>query len=101
MPKIHDFAIIGAGVAGLASAVALARAGHNITVFEQSRQIDEVGAGLQIGPNAVQALRQLEVWSTLQPETILDRFEFPAFSWPNVRSTRFVQACNRIARCNR
>lgn len=70
MSKIHDFAIIGAGVAGLASAIALARAGHNVSIFEQARQIDEVGAGLQIGPNAVQALRQLDVWSTLQPETV-------------------------------
>lgn len=70
MPKIHNFAIIGAGVAGLASAIALARAGHNVSIFEQARQIDEVGAGLQIGPNAVHALRQLDVWSALLPETV-------------------------------
>ncbi|NNE22102.1 MAG: NAD(P)-binding protein [Rhizobiales bacterium] len=70
MPKMHNFAVVGAGVAGLASAIALARAGHGVTVFEQARQIDEVGAGLQIGPNAVHALRQLDVWSALQSDTV-------------------------------
>jgi len=70
MSKMHKFAVVGAGVAGLASAIALARAGHGVTVFEQARQIDEVGAGLQIGPNAVHALRQLDVWQALQSDTV-------------------------------
>ena len=43
--------IIGAGVAGLAAARALALRGAQVTVLEQADAIREVGAGLQISPN--------------------------------------------------
>ena len=69
MSKIREFAIVGAGIAGLASAIALSRAGHRVRVFEQAPQIDEVGTGIQIGPNAVHALKLLGVWETLEPDT--------------------------------
>jgi salicylate hydroxylase len=59
--------IAGAGIAGLASAIALARAGHQVSVHEQAARIDEVGAGLQLGPNAVRALQALGVWQRLEP----------------------------------
>ena len=70
MSDSHEFAIAGAGIAGLATACALAPAGHAITIYEQAEKIEEVGAGLQIGPNAVRALKQLKVWNTLEPATV-------------------------------
>ena len=41
-------AVIGAGVSGLSVASLLAKAGYNVTVFEKSDSIREIGAGVQI-----------------------------------------------------
>lgn len=53
--------IIGAGIGGLAAAVALHRVGIQSLVLEQAPAIHEVGAGLSIWPNAVRALAELGV----------------------------------------
>lgn len=51
--------ILGAGIAGLALARALALRGARVTVLEQAAQISEVGAGLQLSPNGLAVLRAL------------------------------------------
>ncbi|MFZ9905797.1 MAG: FAD-dependent monooxygenase [Steroidobacteraceae bacterium] len=51
--------IVGAGIGGLAAALALLRAGHRVRVLEQSASLGEVGAGLSITPNASKALAYL------------------------------------------
>lgn len=45
-----DIALIGAGIAGLATAAFLARDGHQVTLYEQFSQAEPVGAGLLIQP---------------------------------------------------
>ncbi|WP_374393915.1 FAD-dependent monooxygenase [Tabrizicola sp.] len=57
--------IIGAGVAGLALARALALRGAAVTVLEQADAIREVGAGLQISPNGAAVLRGLDLQADL------------------------------------
>jgi len=57
--------IIGAGVAGLALARALALRGADVTVLEQADAIREVGAGLQISPNGAAVLRGLGLQAEL------------------------------------
>jgi salicylate hydroxylase len=57
--------IIGAGVAGLAAARALALRGAKVTVLEQADAIREVGAGLQISPNGACVLRALGLQAAL------------------------------------
>ncbi|AXI48899.1 monooxygenase [Sulfitobacter sp. SK012] len=57
--KISNAIVIGAGVAGLATATALARQGIAVTVLEQADAIREIGAGLQISPNGLAVLRAL------------------------------------------
>lgn len=52
-------AIVGAGIAGLTTAAALTQAGLACQVFEQTPYLAEVGAGLQLAPNAVRLLRRL------------------------------------------
>ena len=52
-------AVIGAGVAGLTAALALGRAGARVTVHERAGALREVGAGLQISPNARRVLDAL------------------------------------------
>jgi salicylate hydroxylase len=51
--------IAGAGIGGLAAAIALARAGFEVTVLERAAEIAEVGAGIQLTPNATAALARL------------------------------------------
>lgn len=51
--------IAGAGIAGLTLALALAKFGATVVVIERNRKIQEVGAGLQISPNARRILNRL------------------------------------------
>ncbi|RYI35589.1 MAG: monooxygenase [Acetobacteraceae bacterium] len=62
--------VIGAGVAGLAVARALAMRGAAVTVLEQADAIREVGAGLQISPNGAAVLRALGLQSALDAASI-------------------------------
>ena len=48
--------IVGGGIGGLASALACAQAGWQVTVLEQAGEFAEFGAGIQLGPNAVRVL---------------------------------------------
>ena len=54
-------AIIGAGFAGLASAILLARAGHHITVFEKFKDPQAIGAGILMQPTGLAAMAQLGI----------------------------------------
>lgn len=51
--------IIGGGIAGLSAALCLHQRGFSPTIVEQAAEFGEVGAGLQLGPNAVKVLRAL------------------------------------------
>lgn len=57
----HRIGIIGAGTAGLASAIAFARSGHHVQVFEKHPALATLGAGLLIQPQGVRALSELGV----------------------------------------
>lgn len=51
--------VVGAGLGGLAAAAALHRRGIEVTVIEQAGQLGEIGAGVQLAPNAMKVLRAL------------------------------------------
>src|SRR3990167_3998947 len=53
--------VAGGGIGGLAAALALVRQGFQVQVFEQAPEIGEIGAGIQLGPNAFHALDALGV----------------------------------------
>ena len=53
--------IAGAGIGGLAAGIALRQAGLDVQVFERSRELHEIGAGLMIWPNGTRALQALDV----------------------------------------
>jgi 3-hydroxybenzoate 6-monooxygenase len=51
--------VVGGGIGGLAAALALARENVQVLLLEQAAQIGEIGAGIQLGPNAFNALDAL------------------------------------------
>jgi 2-polyprenyl-6-methoxyphenol hydroxylase-like FAD-dependent oxidoreductase len=51
--------VVGAGIGGLATAIALRRDGHEVAVYERAAALQEVGAGLSMSPNAIAALDRL------------------------------------------
>ena len=53
--------VAGGGIGGLAAALALVRQGFKVQVFEQAPEIGEIGAGIQLGPNAFHAFDALGV----------------------------------------
>jgi salicylate hydroxylase len=65
--------VLGAGVAGLAVARALALRGASVTVLEQAEAIREVGAGLQISPNGMAVLRALGLAPALEAASVRAR----------------------------
>jgi salicylate hydroxylase len=58
--------IIGAGIGGLGAACALYRRGFEVAIYERSSKLEEVGAGLQVGPNAVKVYRALGLEEALR-----------------------------------
>jgi salicylate hydroxylase len=54
-----NIVIVGAGIAALTSAIGLKKAGHDVTILEQAREITDVGAGIQMAPNATRIMRRL------------------------------------------
>ncbi len=58
--------VAGAGIAGLATAIGLAQTGLPVVVLERSDLNNEVGAGLQLGPNAIRALQKLGAWDAVR-----------------------------------
>ncbi len=58
-PAARKAVVVGAGIGGVAAAVALRRAGLDVTVYEQAPVLREVGAGLTVWPNAMRALERL------------------------------------------
>ena len=51
----------GGGIGGLAAALALVRQGFNVKVLEQAPEMGEIGAGIQLGPNAFHAFDALGI----------------------------------------
>jgi 6-hydroxynicotinate 3-monooxygenase len=77
MARPLSIAIIGAGMGGLATAAALRRVGIAATVYEQAAQFSRLGAGIQIGCNAMKVLRGLGLEARLRAQSFYPR------SWNN------------------
>jgi 6-hydroxynicotinate 3-monooxygenase len=70
-------AIIGAGMGGLATAAALRRVGIEVRLYEQAQQFARLGAGIQVGCNAMKVLRALGLEQRMRQQSFYPR------SWNN------------------
>lgn len=59
MSNVADIVVIGAGIAGISTAIAMRRQGYSVVVCERSAELGEVGAGIQLAPNATRVLHAL------------------------------------------
>ena len=78
MPDHLPVVVVGAGIAGLTLSLCLARAGVRVTVIDKAPELREVGAGLQLSPNASSILFHLGLGSALdatgmRPEAVTIR----------------------------
>lgn len=62
--------ICGGGIGGLAAALALARSGRTVRVLEKAAEFGEIGAGLQLAPNASWALDRLGVLDAVRVDAV-------------------------------
>jgi salicylate hydroxylase len=62
--------VAGAGIGGLTAALALARKGFRVVVCEQTQELSETGAGLQLSPNAARLLIELGLGDALRPHVV-------------------------------
>jgi len=62
--------IAGAGIGGLTAALALARRGLRVTLFDQMEKLVEAGAGIQLAPNAARVLIALGLTERLKPSIV-------------------------------
>jgi salicylate hydroxylase len=69
--------IAGGGIGGLAAALSIARQGHAVTVLERRDTFTELGAGIQLGPNAFHALDRLDIGDTVRDRAVfIDELRF-------------------------
>lgn len=64
-----DVIIVGAGIAGLSAGLALSQHYHSVTILESASNLAEVGAGIQLAPNATRILRRLGVLDQVMART--------------------------------
>src|SRR6266849_440191 len=63
---VQKVLVAGGGIAGLVAAIALQRAGIDVTVFERVKEQQEVGAGLSLWANAIRALQKIGLTELLE-----------------------------------
>ncbi|WP_057462535.1 FAD-dependent oxidoreductase [Pseudovibrio sp. POLY-S9] len=68
IPK--NIAIAGAGIAGLTAALYLARKGHSVFLFDAAPELSEVGAGIQLSPNAMRCMQALGLGPALMSRAV-------------------------------
>lgn len=82
-------AVIGAGLGGLAAALAFARSGASVEIFEKAPAITEVGAGIQITPNGARVLNALGLSDAAAACSIAAEAVEPMDALSGKRLTRF------------
>ncbi|MGH8917277.1 MAG: FAD-dependent monooxygenase [Actinomycetes bacterium] len=72
-PSGSEMLVVGGGIGGLATALAAARSGWSVRVLERSTSFGEIGAGIQLAPNATRFLAQLGLLEQIVDVGVLPR----------------------------
>jgi 3-hydroxybenzoate 6-monooxygenase len=79
---VREIIVVGGGIGGLAVALGLARRGRAVRLLEKAAEFGEIGAGIQLAPNASRALDDLGVLDAIRPTAV-----FPQrMLWMDARS---------------
>ena len=78
--------IVGAGIGGLVSALCLHKKGFKVEIYEQVGILSELGAGVQLSPNATKVLNYLDLFEDLKPHI----FEPNSFKFLNYLSGKVI-----------
>src|SRR5471032_2403481 len=70
MASARTVIIAGAGIGGLSAALALARSGFRVVVFEEASELADIGAGIQLSPNATRVLLALGLGEKLKAHAV-------------------------------
>ena len=70
MASSRTVMIAGAGIGGLTAALAIAQRGFRVAVFDQAQRLEEIGAGIQLSPNASRVLIALGLGAQLEPYVV-------------------------------
>ncbi|MEX2127364.1 MAG: FAD-dependent monooxygenase [Xanthobacteraceae bacterium] len=70
MARSRTILVAGAGIGGLAAAIALAKSGFRPLVLERASKLEEIGAGIQLTPNASRALERLGVLDAVKERAV-------------------------------
>lgn len=90
-------AVVGSGIGGLTLAAALAASGTRCEVFEQTRSMAEIGAGIQLAPNAARHLLRLGLRPALEEQAVAVG-EMRVYGWAGemIAATPFGAACETL-----
>ncbi|MDM5333277.1 FAD-dependent monooxygenase [Ureibacillus composti] len=74
MANVSDIIVVGGGIGGLAAALSIQKnTGKSISIFEQAPEFGEVGAGIQLAPNALEVLDYLGVKEEILKVAVLPK----------------------------
>ncbi|KAK5629515.1 hypothetical protein RRF57_005230 [Xylaria bambusicola] len=78
----YSIIVVGAGIGGLAIGLSMRKTGHDVRILEKRHEITEVGAGIQIPPNASRILRRFGVLDeVMKHATVLERNSLRVRRW--------------------
>ncbi|HEX8139287.1 MAG TPA: FAD-dependent monooxygenase [Pyrinomonadaceae bacterium] len=89
--KREKIIIVGGGIGGLTTAIALRRQGFEVAVMEQAEELREIGAGLSVWPNATGALERLGLLArVLERSEVLERLQLRTWKGELLSNIRTV-----------